>query len=277
MRHIALCLIVLLTGCVEDQRFIDEEIFVDSDVEPFEDSDIDFDRDVETDLEPFDADELPDAEEDVEADVEADVEVDTDMPVDADPPDEIRYSWDMELVGDNLFVITTEVTREQFFHLLGYDPTSASANPFNRPAETVSPVDAMRYANALSEEHLLPLCYNCVDWYCAIATTPIEACAGFRLPIENEWSTFVGSDPGGAVSGATAPVGSLAPNDLDIYDMLGNVWELCHSTLSPTGFAARGGGWGTPSDEMRASLRIEVDLIATSPYVGFRLVRSVVD
>ena len=89
---------------------------------------------------------------------------------------------------------------------------------------------------------------------------------------------------------AIAPVGSLLPNELGIYDLSGNVWELCQDWKgpypttpqnSPEGPASglekviRGGGWnGNPEDcsiSTRRGMRIQDE---GKRWIGFRLVRS---
>ncbi len=89
---------------------------------------------------------------------------------------------------------------------------------------------------------------------------------------------------------AIAPVGSLLPNELGIYDLSGNVWELCQDwkgpypttpQSNPTGASRgsekviRGGGWnGNPEDcniSIRRGMRIQDE---GKRWIGFRLVRS---
>ncbi len=80
----------------------------------------------------------------------------------------------------------------------------------------------------------------------------------YRLPTEKEWETAAMSDPENkALTGnyhpvrhfdefdLTSPVGSFPPNQLGIYDMIGNVWEYCLDAARPgsTLKVIRGGAW----------------------------------
>jgi len=88
----------------------------------------------------------------------------------------------------------------------------------------------------------------------------------------------------------TSLVQLLSPNDFDLYDMHGNVWEWCNDwydasydagqTTDPTGPAAavgdydrvtRGGSWFSEQLACRSANRYPY---ASLPWTGFRPVRS---
>jgi len=151
-----------------------------------------------------------------------------------------------------------EVTQIEWNAIMDYNPSWHRGD--NRPAENLDWYEAIEYCNKRSiKEGLLP-CYN-IDtnnrdrnntnkddynkWYVEVNWNA----NGYRLPTEAEWEfsagggifsngyNFSGSNDHRLVSWSssksiyqnysTNSVGKLAPNELGIYDMSGNVWEWC--------------------------------------------------
>jgi len=140
------------------------------------------------------------------------------------------------------------------------------------------------------------------------AVTIVSGSTGYRLPTEAQWEyaakggdgspgnyTYAGSDTIGDVAwyrdnsgDKTHEVGKKAPNGLGLYDMNGNVWELCwdwnvnysseaqtdpQGASSGAGRVVRGGSWINPAENARSVFRYDVH----NPYgrgdgIGFRLV-----
>ena len=146
------------------------------------------------------------------------------------------------------------------------------------------PVESVSYDNALEFVRRLSKMTN----------------IAFSLPTEEEWEyaarggqksqefKYAGSDDLDEVAwyrdnagGATHPVGELAPNELGLYDMSGNVWEWtatpAHSYASDldsggTIYIRRGGSWWHEAKNCRVSRRYASDHLKKTSGLGLRVV-----
>jgi formylglycine-generating enzyme len=172
------------------------------------------------------------------------------------------------------------------------------------PVYSVSWYDAVMYANKLSQRDGLRPCYtiNGTDVTCNWSAN------GWRLPTEAEWEyaarggsqskgyTYAGSNDVDAMAWYTSttdpkgtqPVGMKIADELGLYDMSGNVSELCWdwygiytagSQTDPRGVASgsnrviRGGNWLSPASGIRSVYRSYVVPSSRSEGIGFRLAR----
>jgi formylglycine-generating enzyme required for sulfatase activity len=90
------------------------------------------------------------------------------------------------------YMMTTEVTREMYEALTGEQPSNYQSNlPGNDyPVEYIQWIDAARFANLLSEEVGLDICYNESNNYAPYnqySGSDFYLCPGYRLPTEAEW------------------------------------------------------------------------------------------
>lgn len=191
------------------------------------------------------------------------------------------------------------VTQGEYLSVIGTNP-SGFPGDLSRPVETVSWLDATNYCGKLTQQEL--------------AAGHIPAGTRYRLPTEAEWEYaaragtttryYYGDDPGATQlsnhawyannSGAmTHPVEQKPPNPFGLFDMEGNVWELCQdwfgaypggSVTDPQGPASnplgnkvmRGGAWDAFDTDCRSASRntFAVSPFITDTIVGFRVVLS---
>ena len=199
---------------------------------------------------------------------------------------------------------TTEVTQDLYESIMNTNPSSFKEK--KRPVETISWYDAIRFCNELSKREGLTPCYTgsgtnikCNFW-----------ADGYRLPTEAEWEfaarggnnknpyEYSGSDNvaevawySGNSNSRTHEISTKAPNALGLYDMSGNVWEWCwdrygsyeiEEQKDPKGAKSgiyrvtRGGGSDSTDFDCAVLKRGSYSPSHTHQYLGFRLVRSVI-
>ena len=176
-----------------------------------------------------------------------------------------------------------EVTQREWLAVMGSNPSRFKGD--NLPVEKVSWNDCQAFVQKLNNMTGL----------------------SFRLPTEAEWEfaarggnrsigyKYSGGDNIGSVawyngnSGSTThPVGQKQGNELGLYDMSGNVLELCSDwedndyysyspSINPKGpssgsyRACRGGDWSIDAGHCRVSSRSRIAPWDASGFLGFRL------
>ena len=186
------------------------------------------------------------------------------------------------------------------------------------PMNGVSWYHAAAYCNWLSRKENLPECYEPNDQGQFAEGMTIRADAlsrtGYRLPTEAEWEYACRSGTGTSryygvsvnMLGSYAwfwatspnraqPCGSLLPNDLGLFDMLGNVYEWCQeqflayepgkgvlkddiniqlSILDKHHHLQRGGAFYFRPDIVRSASRLKLRPSERYHVIGFRLART---
>lgn len=170
----------------------------------------------------------------------------------------------------------------------------------NLPVTGVSWIDAVEYANWLSQKEGLEPAYGkneAAPGGYSLKDLP-EKLAGYRLLTGYEWefaarggaagkgTMFAGSDTltdvgwfNGNSGGKPHPVGSLAPNELGLHDMSGNVGEWVNTrnkflatTEAYRGY--RGGSWYQSDKGCRVGFAACNDPKTKVGGLGFRIVRT---
>ncbi|MBD3408854.1 MAG: SUMF1/EgtB/PvdO family nonheme iron enzyme [Ignavibacteriales bacterium] len=215
------------------------------------------------------------------------------------PPHKVRV--------DDFYIGVFEVTRAEWRRVMR-DEVFGPGND-NHPASLLTMDRIASYCNERSRQEGLTPCYTIGksrdEIFCDFNAN------GYRLPTEAEWefaarggakgdlfTIYSGSDNPNRVAwhagnsgGAPQPVGELEPNELGLYDMSGNVAELCWDWYSsryygvgpkdnPRGpdrgmaIVVRGGACYLSPDDARATKRSSIGDRSASDFIGFRVVRS---
>lgn len=204
-------------------------------------------------------------------------------------------------IQDGFWMGRYPVTQEQWEQVMGDNPSNFQRS-CNLPVENVS-ID------------------NCEAFLVTLNDLYSQQYAGgkFRLPTECEWEYacragtdtrfYFGDDIGykelqdyawykDNSGNETHPVGKKKPNRLGLYDMHGNVWELCDSVYTPRYYSgdtgespepliegiarypvARGGSWYSAAASCRAAYRYtataalgQYGVRGLSSTIGFRVI-----
>ena len=205
----------------------------------------------------------------------------------ADTTDALDNEYPAHLVTlSDYYICTTEVTQELWSAVMG-------ANPSQYPYSSQNPVE-------------------CVSWFnCQTFITTLNQLTGlnFRFPTEAEWEfaarggnrsmgyQYSGSNnvmevawcPGNGSRQKPYPVARLAPNELGLYDMSGNVAEWCSDwydaySIEPqtnpqgpsegTQRVVRGGAWGLTASWSHITWRRAQIMTLTNSCYGLRLAMS---
>ncbi len=163
--------------------------------------------------------------------------------------------------GNIFFISKYLVTQKDWFNIMGNNPSHFIGD--NRPVETVSYNDIMIFINKLNmfigkEQYRLP---TEKEWqYCA------ECGSGIKYTANKENAVF------GSYS--TENIGQKKPNDWELYDMLGNVWEWTDSWYDSSHRVFRGGGWRYTAGDCRSDFRYDCTLDRRRSDIGFRLIKQ---
>ena len=148
-------------------------------------------------------------------------------------------------ITKDFYLMESEVTQGLYERVMGENPSRFKG--LDRPVESVSWYDAVKFANILSEKEDLEQCYLISDENVKWSN---KDCNGWRLPTEAEWEKgargdsqykYAGSNDLSEVawygyydendrnrtviSKGTKDVCGLQKNDYGLCDMSGNVWE----------------------------------------------------
>lgn len=185
--------------------------------------------------------------------------------------------------------------RKRSSSTLGNDPTCNWRNPRfaqadDHPVVGVSWNDAVAFCSWLSDAENRPYRLPTeAEWEysCRAGTTtlfhsgktvggnPVAAnVADLELKLRSSGGNCHSWSDGFAF---TAPVGRFPPNAFGLYDLHGNVAELCHNDLEASDFPAviRGGSWSDAEFACRSANREVCDLNRGFDCVGFRVVFEV--
>lgn len=183
-------------------------------------------------------------------------------------------------ISRDFWISETEVTQAQWRAVMGNNPAYYRGD--ERPVERVSWNDAVAFCEKLSsrtgQRYRLP---TEAEWeYAARAGTSTRYYWGDTIDGTHAW--FNANSVGG-----TRGVGLKKPNQWELYDISGNVWEWCSDWQGKYAFVAaidpagpqsgdsrvlRGGSWSNSDGTIRISFRLSNPPDYKDSFCGFRVV-----
>jgi len=203
--------------------------------------------------------------------------------------DETQYTV---TISDSFYIQTTEVTQGQWEKVMGSNPSNFSTCGHNCPVEYISWDEAQSFISNLNSmgegTYALP---TEAQWEYASRAGSNKAFANGDI------SNTTTTDPNLEIIGwynsnsnsSTRSVAQKQPNAWGLFDMHGNVWELCQdwygeypatSATDPTGpssgsyYIKRGGAWNNQPHDCRSAEREGHSPGFRSNYTGLRLKRN---
>lgn len=217
---------------------------------------------------------------------------------------------------DDFYIGKYELTQKEWMAVMGENP-SVFTGCDDCPVENINWYAAIEFCNRLSElTGLSPyysinktekdtnnlFFYDDMKWIVDIN----ENADGYRLPYEAEWEMAAKepTDVSAAdvqslevawtmenAAGTTHPVGKKQPNSQGLYDMKGNVWELCFDWYDPNAYekghqskpyvpksgarkVMRGGSWRAHSMHATSTNREVGGADGRSYFTGIRLAKN---
>ncbi len=202
----------------------------------------------------------------------------------------------------NIQVLKTEVTQDLYEAVTGKNPSNNKTGG-EFPVEALSCYDAIYFCNKLSMLKGLTPVYAVNGFYDTYywnywpnnamqlvgTITRNELADGFRLPTEEEWEyaakggenyNYAGSDNLNEIAwydsnsgGKTHSVAQKKSNGYGLYDMCGNVREMCLNVFASL-CMGHGGDYYRDNSCCYISFRKDVEMGERFTNVGFRVVRS---
>ena len=177
------------------------------------------------------------------------------------------------------YIAATECTQALWEAIMGYNPSTTKGA--NLPVTNINVYECHEFVKLLSK----------------------KTGYTFRLPTEAEWeyaargamesksTKYSGSNDLATVAWTSADCGepqavaTKAPNEIGLYDMSGNVYEICEDEYAPYSSAAqtdptggssdqqifRGGGYISAASDCRTSVRSFAPTDYKDAFIGFRL------